>query len=53
MTDTCKNNVSKFVWRTFKYLHYYANKNVLVKHFSLISITSAVTTIYSLKDCSV
>ena len=35
------------------HLHHYANKNVLVKPFSLICITSTLTTIYSLKVCSV
>ena len=35
------------------HLHHNANNNVLVKPFSLICITSVLTTIYSLKVCSV
>ena len=35
------------------HLHHKANNNVLVKLFSLICITSILTTIYSLKVCSV
>ena len=31
VTDTCKNNVSKFVWKPLNHLYHYANKNVLVK----------------------
>ena len=35
------------------HLYHYANENVSVKHLSLICITSILTTIYSLKNCSV
>ena len=48
VTDTCKNNVSKFVWN-----YRYENENVSLRHLSWICITSILTTIYSLKNCSV
>ena len=35
------------------HLYQYANENVSVKYLSLICITSILTTIYSLKNCSV
>ena len=35
------------------HLYHYASENVSVKHLSLICITSTLTTIYSLKNCSV
>ena len=35
------------------HLYHYVNENVLVKHLSLIYITSILTTLYSLKNCSV
>ena len=35
------------------HLYHYANENVSVKHLSLICITSILTTIYSLRNCSV
>ena len=35
------------------HLYHYANENVSVKRLSLICITSVLTTIYSLKNCSV
>ena len=53
MTDTCKNNVSKFVLKPFKSPLHYANENVSVKHLSLICITSILITDQSLKNCSV
>ena len=54
MTDTGKNNVSKFVWKPFKSPLSLKNENenhenVSVRHLSLICITSFLTTIYSLK----
>ena len=48
VTDTCKNNVSKFVWN-----YRYENENVSLRHLFWICITSILTTIYSLKNCSV
>ena len=53
VTDTCKNYVPNFIGRLLNHLYYYANENVSVKHLSLICITSILTTIYSLKNCSV
>ena len=35
------------------HLYHYANENVSVRHLSLICITSFLTTIYSLKNCSI
>ena len=35
------------------HLYHYVNENVSVKHLSLIYITSILTTLYSLKNCSV
>ena len=35
------------------HLYHYASENVSVKHLSLICITFTLTTIYSLKNCSV
>ena len=35
------------------HLYHYANENVSAKHLSLICITSILTTIFSLKNCSV
>ena len=35
------------------HLYHYANENVSVKYLSLIWITSILTTIHSLKNCSV
>ena len=35
------------------HLYHYASENVPVKHLSLICITFTLTTIYSLKNCSV
>ena len=35
------------------HLYHYANENGSVKYLSLIWITSILTTIYSLKNCSV
>ena len=53
VTDTCKNYVSNFVGSLLNHLYHYANENVSMKHLSLICITSILTTIYSLKKCSV
>ena len=53
VTDTCKNYVSNFVGSLLNHLYHYANENVSMKHLSLICITSILTTIYSLKNCSV
>ena len=50
VTDTCKNNVSKFVWKPFK------SPLSLPKwkcFGEAICITSILTTIYSPKNCSV
>ena len=44
MTDTCKNNVSKFVC-LLNHLYRYGNENVSLRHLSLICITSILTTI--------
>ena len=40
MTDSCKNNVSEFVWNLFNHLYHYANENVSEKLLSLICIAS-------------
>ena len=53
LTDTCKNYVPNFIGSLLNHLYHYANENVSVKHLSLICITSILTTIYSLKNCSV
>ena len=45
--DTCKNNVSKFVWKPLNHLRRYGNENFSARHLSLICITSILTTIYS------
>ena len=42
-----------FFGSLLNHLYRYANENVLVRHLSLICITSILTTIYSLKNCSV
>ena len=52
MTDTCKNNLSKFVGNLLNHLYHYGNENVSVKPLSLICITSILSTIYSLKIVS-
>ena len=52
-TDTCQNNVSKFVWKPFKSPLSLRKWNVLVKHLPLICMTPILTTIYSLKNYSV
>ena len=44
MTDTCKNNISKFVWKPLNHLFYYSNENVSEEHLSLICTTSILTT---------
>ena len=44
VTDTCKNNISKFVWKPLNHLFYYANENVSEEHLSLICTTSILTT---------
>ena len=36
MTDTCKNNISKFVWKPLNHLFYYANENVSEEYLSKI-----------------
>ena len=38
VTDTCKNNFSKFVGSLLNHLYHYANENVSVKLLSLICI---------------
>ena len=38
---------------TLNHLYNYANEDVSVQHLSLIPITSILTTIYSLKNCSI
>ena len=53
MTNTCKNNISKFFGNLLNHLYPYANENVSMRHLSLICITSILTTIYSLENCSV
>ena len=53
VTESCKNNVSKSVWKPLNHLYPYANGNVSVRHLSLSCITSILTNIYSLKICSV
>ena len=52
-TDICKNNVSNFVGSLLNHPYHYASENVSVKYLSLICLTSTLTTIYSLKNCSV
>ena len=49
MTGTCKNLFGSLLSQ----LYHYANENVSVKHRSSICITSILTTIYLLKNCSV
>ena len=53
VTDTCKIMFQSLFGSLISYLHHYKNNNVLGKPFSLISITFILTTIYSLKVCSV
>ena len=53
MTDTCKNDVSNFVWKPLNNLYHYANENVSVKPLPYVCITSILTTVYSLKNLSV
>ena len=52
VTDAFKDFKSLF-GSLLNHLYHYANENVSVKHLSLICITSILTTIYSLKNCSV
>ena len=52
VTDSCKNNVSKSVWKAFK-SPLSLSENVSERHLSLSCITSILTTTYSLKNCSV
>ena len=52
MTETCKNNFSKFVGSLLNHLYHYRNENVSVTLLSLICITSILSTIYSLKIVS-
>ena len=49
VTGTCKNLFGSLLSQ----LYHYANENVSVKHRSSICITSILTTIYLLKNCSV
>ena len=54
VTDTCKNNVSKFVWKPFKSslsLRKWKSR-CFGEDLSLICITSILTTVDSLKNCS-
>ena len=53
VTDTCKIMFQSLFGSLINHLHHNANNNILVKPFSLICITSVLTTIYSLKVCSV
>ena len=52
VTETCKNNFSKFVGSLLNHLYHYGNENVSVTLLSLICITSILSTIYSLKIVS-
>ena len=52
VTETCKNNFSKFVGSLLNHLYHYRNENVSVTLLSLICITSILSTIYSLKIVS-
>ena len=52
MTDTCKNDFSKFVGSLLNHLYHYGNENVSVTLLSLICITSILSTICSLKIVS-
>ena len=53
MTDTGKNNVSKFAGSLLNHLYEYANEKVSLKPLSLICITPILTTIDFIKNCSV
>ena len=53
VTDTCIIMFQSLFGSLLNHLYHYANENVSVKHLSLICITSILTTIYSLKNCSV
>ena len=53
VTDTYKIMFQSLFGSLINPLHHKVNNNVLVKPFSLICITSILTTIYSLKVCSV
>ena len=46
MTDTCENNVSKFVGGLLNQLYHLADKSVSVKPLSQICFTSNLSTIY-------
>ena len=52
VTNTCKNNVLKFVGSLLNHLYQYTNVNFSVKPLSLICITTILTMIYLLKNCS-
>ena len=52
MTETCKNDFSKFVGSLLNHLYHYGNENVSVTLLSLICITSILSTICSLKIVS-
>ena len=54
----CDKILVKITFQSFfgsllNHLYPYANENVSMRHLSLICITSILTTIYSLKNCSV
>ena len=53
VTDTCIKMFQSLFGSLLNHLYHYANENVSVKLLSLICITSILTTIYSLKNCSV
>ena len=57
LIDKCQFLTDKMFQRLFgsllNHLYNFANENFSVKHFSLICIPSILTTIYSLKNCSI